>query len=100
MKKIVLLCAGGISTSFMVQQMKKATKEKGLDFEISAEPVNSLEEIIEEVDVVLLAPQVSYAVESVNTICEKNKKICGAIPPLLYGRMDGLQVIEYLISIM
>ena len=40
MKKILLVCAAGMSTSLLVNKMKQAAKEMGIEVEIDALPVS------------------------------------------------------------
>lgn len=62
MKRIMLACAAGMSTSMLVARMQKAAQEKGLDTEIFAVPASEARSRIEQepVDVLLLGPQVMY----------------------------------------
>lgn len=64
MKRIILACAAGMSTSIVVSKMKATAEAKGLDYEIYAIPegaiADELEEHGEDVQVILLGPQVSF----------------------------------------
>ena len=40
MKNIVLFCAAGMSTSLLVNKMKEAAEEQGLDYQIAAYPLS------------------------------------------------------------
>ncbi len=64
MKRIILACAAGMSTSIVVSKMKAAAEGKGLDYEIYAIPEGALAQEFEgngdDVTVILLAPQVSF----------------------------------------
>lgn len=40
MKNIVLMCAGGMSTSIIMKNIKKAADAEGLECEVSAHAVN------------------------------------------------------------
>ncbi|GAB6099940.1 hypothetical protein JCM16358_18190 [Halanaerocella petrolearia] len=44
---ILLTCAAGMSTSLMVEKMKKAAKERDLESVIEAEPIDKFEDIVE-----------------------------------------------------
>jgi cellobiose PTS system EIIB component len=92
---ILLVCAGGISTSFLVQNIKKAMKKKDVSGNVTAKPATAVSEVINEVDVVLIAPQALFLKEKIENICSGQKKPCGAIDSALYGRMDGEGVFEY-----
>lgn len=54
MKKILLVCSAGMSTSLLVTKMQSAAKEKGIEIEISALPVAECSSVIDTVDIVLL----------------------------------------------
>lgn len=58
MKKIVLLCASGMSTSMLVKKMQEAAKAENYDCEIAAYSAAEAVEKASDADVVLLGPQV------------------------------------------
>ena len=59
---IVLCCSAGMSTSLVVEKMQDAAKEKGIDAEIKAVPVSSVEDLdrSHKIDILLLGPQVKF----------------------------------------
>ena len=61
-KTIMLVCAAGMSTSLMVNKMKKSAEEKGLDADIFAIPASEADEYLNsrKIDVLLLGPQVRF----------------------------------------
>ena len=54
MKKILLLCDAGMSTSLMVKKMKEAADKKGIETEIAAVSIAKFEENLDNYDVFLL----------------------------------------------
>lgn len=60
MKKILLCCSAGMSTSLLVTKMKKVAEEKGIDVEINAIALELFEENLPNYDVFLLGPQVKF----------------------------------------
>lgn len=92
MIKILLICSAGMSTSFMVEKMKKSAENKKIEVEISAIPDAKAIEYVGKVDLVLLGPQVKYL--------EKNmKELFKGIPVSVidmvsYGTMNGEKVLE------
>ena len=60
MKRIVLLCNGGLSTGILVKKMKAAAEAQDFACEISAAPVSDAEAVGAEADLILLGPQVKY----------------------------------------
>lgn len=59
-RKILLICAGGMSTSLLMKKMEKYAKEKGIALKIQAVGMSDYEDVYKEYDVILLGPQVSY----------------------------------------
>jgi PTS system cellobiose-specific IIB component len=93
MKKILLVCAAGMSTSMLVKKMEEAAKEKGIEVEISALPVAECSKKVEEVDIVLLGPQVRYQKAQVDALV-KGRIPVEVIDMLMYGTMNGKAVLE------
>lgn len=93
MKNILLVCAAGMSTSLLVNKMKQAAEEKNVEVKISALPVSECAKVINEVDIVLMGPQVRFQKPQVD------KLVSGRIPVevidmKLYGTMNGKAVLE------
>lgn len=55
MKKIMLCCNAGMSTSLLVQKMQAEVANRGLDIEIEARPMNEAHDHLDECDMLLLA---------------------------------------------
>lgn len=69
--KILLVCAGGMSTSVVMNKLKKYADEKGIEMEINAVGMNELlNEVKKGYDCVLLGPQVTYQINSVKKMVD------------------------------
>ena len=99
MLKIVFLCLGGISTSFLEENAKKAFEKAGIEAEILARSATNLDTVVEGVDVVLLAPQVSYMKDDLIAECEKHHVLFAEIPFSVYGQMDGEGVLKIIMDL-
>ena len=84
--KIALVCAGGMSTSMLVSNMKKYVDDGDV---VEAFAVANLEKKIEEFDVVLLGPQVRYLEKETKDIADKYGKKFAVIDLKTFGSMDG-----------
>lgn len=87
MVNIMLCCAAGMSTSLLVEKMKKEAEKQGIEANIWAVGANEA-----KADVVLLGPQVRYLEATV-------KKEVAPTPAQLidmrsYGCMDGAAVLK------
>lgn len=93
MKKIVLLCAAGMSTGMLVLKMREAAKEMGYEAEINAYAVAEANEKGKDADIILLGPQIRFQLDNV-------KKICPGVPVEAiniqdYGMMNGKNVMKF-----
>ncbi len=61
-KKVMLVCAAGMSTSLLVSKMQKAAKAQGEDVDIFATAASDADNKLEseQPDILMLGPQVSY----------------------------------------
>ncbi|APF21725.1 MULTISPECIES: PTS sugar transporter subunit IIB [Clostridium] len=93
MKKILLVCSAGMSTSLLVTKMQSAAKEKGIEIEISALPVAECSSVIDTVDIVLLGPQVRFQKPQVEKLVNGRIPV-DVIDMRLYGTMNGKAILE------
>lgn len=97
MKRIMLVCSAGMSTSLLVTKMEKAAAEKGMDvdiFAVSASEADSkLSDTDKPIDVMLLGPQVRFM------LAQFEEKVAGKNIPVAvidmkdYGMMNGESVL-------
>lgn len=92
MKKIVLLCAAGMSTSLLVTKMQKAAAEEGMECDINAYSIAQAKEVGADADIILLGPQVRFNLAKVKEQCPHCP--VEAIDMAAYGMMDGAKVIK------
>ena len=93
MKKIVLLCASGMSTSMLVKKMKEAAAADNYDCSIDAFSASAAATKAADADCVLLGPQIRF---QKNKIAEQCPGIpVDAIDMRMYGRMDGAGVLKF-----
>lgn len=93
MKKIVLMCAGGMSTSVLVKKMQEAAKEMNYECTIDAFPTSEAPTEGKDADIILLGPQVRFQASKIKSQCPG--VIVEAIEMRMYGRMDGKGVLEF-----
>ncbi|AVK47833.1 PTS sugar transporter subunit IIB [Clostridium sp. MF28] len=99
MKKILLVCNAGMSTSMLVQKMIRVAKEKGIEVTIEAIPSTDLSKCWQSADVILLGPQIGFMKDSVKEIVE-NKISVEVISMVDYGRMNADKVLTFAIDLM
>mgnify|MGYP005937843917 CR=1 FL=1 len=101
MKKIMLVCAAGMSTSLLVTKMEKAAAAMGDEVEIFALPISEGEKRVGDVDCILLGPQVRF---NLGKIKEEAAKVNPGLPVDVidmkdYGLMNGANVLKKALEI-
>lgn len=87
MKRILLVCNLGMSTSLLVSKMQKYAAEQGIECHIEANPQTNIKQYAGKFDVCLIGPQIHYAQP---TITEALSPIpVEPIDMLVYGMADG-----------
>ncbi|MEG0366162.1 MAG: PTS sugar transporter subunit IIB [Coprobacillus sp.] len=93
---IMLCCASGMSTSLLVEKMKKSASEKGIQADIWAIGANEVKANADKADVILLGPQVKYAQKKIEE--EAAGVPVGNIDMRDYGMMNGASVLQQAID--
>jgi len=87
--KILVICSGGMSTSMLVTSMKKAADSKKISVTIESGAVSGLSKMIDNCDVIMVAPQVRHRIDEIKSIADKNNKFVVIIKPEVYGLING-----------
>ncbi|WP_028043792.1 PTS sugar transporter subunit IIB [Candidatus Stoquefichus massiliensis] len=97
MIRIMLCCASGMSTSLLVEKMKKAAKEENIEVEIWAVGANEVKANADKADIILLGPQVRYAQKKIES--EAPGVPVANIGMREYGMMNGAAVLKQALEI-
>ena len=93
MKNILLICSAGMSTSMLVNKMKAAATEMGVEANIWAIGDADKSENLPKADIVLLGPQVRFMLKSIEKMVDGKKPVM-VIEMAAYGSMNGKKVLE------
>ncbi|QNM14626.1 MULTISPECIES: PTS sugar transporter subunit IIB [Fusobacterium] len=99
MKKILLLCQAGMSTSLLVKKMTEAAQKKGIEAEIKAVGLEKFQENMDQYDVFLLGPQVKYKKAELEKIAAEVGKKVEVINTVDYGMMRGDKVLDFALGL-
>ncbi len=80
--KILLVCAGGMSTSILMKKMEEYWKQQGEELEIKAVGLSEYKEAADKFDIIMVGPQVAYRIKEIK---ENTGLPCEAIPSLDYA---------------
>lgn len=102
MKKVIFACAGGMSTSLLVNKMKKEVTEKGLDINFIAISEQILYEELtnnsKDILAILLGPQIRFALTENKKEADKYGIPIDVIDPVAYGTMNAPKVLEQILN--
>lgn len=91
MKKIVLLCNQGMSTSALVAKMRETCTKNNLDYQIHAYAIDTAKDVAADADCILIGPQVRYKLTMVKELFPD--KPVEVIDMGAYGMLDGKKVV-------
>ena len=100
MKKILLLCAAGMSTSILVNKMKEAANKNGIETQIEAVSLEKFEEKVNDYDVFLLGPQVRFKKNELLPKAQAMGKPLEVINTTDYGMMRGENVLKFALNLL
>ena len=99
MKRILLVCSAGMSTSLLVTKMEAAAKAQGIECSIKAVGEAELKKHENEIDVLLLGPQVRFILNKMKIKFEPKRIPVEVINTVDYGTMNGEKVLKQALGI-
>ena len=103
MKRIVLCCSAGMSTSLVVTKMEKNAAERGLDLKIYAIAEQALRDELDshsgEINAVLLGPQVRFKLAENKKLTDQYAIPIDVIDPVAYGTLNGAKVLDQALNL-
>lgn len=98
MKKILLICNAGMSTSMLVKKLQESAQAQGLDLEVEAQSLTEAKKHLQDYQVILLGPQIRY--ELANVTAAANGLPVAAIDMRDYGMMNGPKVLAQALELL
>ena len=80
--KILLVCAGGMSTGLLMKKMEVYWDDQGVDLEIMAVGTSEYDEYCQDYEIVLVGPQIAYRLDEIR---ERTGLPTEAIPSFDYA---------------
>ena len=103
MKRIVLCCSAGMSTSLVVTKMEKNAAERGLELKIYAIAEQALRDELDnpsgEIIAVLLGPQVRFKLAENKKLTDQYAIPIDVIDPVAYGTLNGAKVLDQALNL-
>ena len=63
--KILLVCAGGMSTSILMKKMETYWQEQGEELTIKAVGLSEYQDVYQDFNIIMVGPQVSYRLKEI-----------------------------------
>lgn len=100
MKNVMFICTAGMSTSMLVSKVQEAADKRGVDIKVWASSEADAKSQYDNVDVILLGPQVRFLKGKVEeSVADKPVKV-DVIDMTNYGRMNGEAVLDQIVSLL
>lgn len=100
MLRVVILCAMGMSSSVIVNAVRKAATAKNVDIDIHCQPsLNFKDEDFNSVDVVLLAPQIRGQAADIRNYLKDYPVKIGEIGMYEYAIAKGDVVLDNILKL-
>jgi len=92
MYDVMFVCSAGMSTSMLVERVKKEAEKAGVEMEVYAMGESEAKKNLDKSQVILLGPQVRYMEFAFKKMLEGTDTKLGVIEMRTYGMMDGAKV--------
>jgi len=89
--RIMLVCAGGMSSGLLMKQMRSYFQENGIDGTIQAMSMANCQDPYHQYDVVLIGPQVGYRLADIR---ESTGLPCAVIPSFDYATANCSNIMK------
>jgi len=104
MKRIVLACAAGMSTSLVVTKMEKEAASRGLEYLIYAIAEQNLQDELQnfgnDIVAVLLGPQVRFKLVANRKLTDEYHIPIAVIDSVAYGTLNGGKVLDQALGLL
>ncbi|WP_268912742.1 PTS sugar transporter subunit IIB [Lentilactobacillus sp. SPB1-3] len=95
MKNVMLLCENGISSNFLERSAKRFMEITDAQFNLVSADITSADKLLSSgVDLVLIAPQVTYRDEELEIIGDRAPVM--VIPDDVYGWANGERLVKFI----
>ena len=92
--KVIMVCSGGMSSSMIVDAVKKEEAKENFDLEIVAVGTEAFENEIADYDLGLVAPQVRHRLDKFKKVGEAVNKPVDVIDPMGYTPIGAPKILK------
>ncbi|QFG47418.1 transcription antiterminator [Lapidilactobacillus dextrinicus] len=92
--KIAFFCSGGMSSSLAGKHLQEFYESQGRDIQVDAYDFGMMDDVTDDANLILLAPQISWAYDDVKSKFPDKKVVKLSITE--FGSMSGEKIAEAL----
>lgn len=96
--KVLLACNAGMSTGIMRLKIEEEAAARGMELTCDAIPMGELEAQVEGADVILLGPQIRFALNDVQQMAPGKPVMVISAPD--FGTMNAKKVVDEMLSLL
>lgn len=94
--RVLLSCSAGLTTSMFAENLNSVANMMGLDYHFEAVSYLSIYEVVDDYDVVLIAPQIGYILKRLKE--SLSNQLVLQIPTAMFASYDALSVLKFIQS--
>lgn len=94
--KVLLSCSGGLTTSYFASLLNETSQLLDLNIQVDAVASTQIKDVIENYDIVYLAPQVCYMLSTIKSYSQKVPVY--SIPSQIFAKYDAKAFIQMLFN--
>jgi PTS system cellobiose-specific IIB component len=95
--RILLVCGSGASSGFMAANMRKAATARGLDLSIVARGESEIENYIDDIDVLMVGPHLSYLLDETQAVVQGSHVKVILMEGSYYSTLNGEKAVDHLL---
>jgi len=95
----MFVCSAGMSTSLLVEKIKKTAVEKNIEINIYAVGEAEARKDLKQAQILMLGPQVKYLEKSFRAALAGSGVKFGVMSMLEYGRLDSDAILNQIIKL-
>lgn len=97
--KVILCCGAGMSSGFLANAVKKASKKRKLNISVSAHAESNVMSVVKEgVDIMCIGPHYASRYNTYKELCAPYGTEVMIIPKEIYGTLDGDGLLDSILN--
>jgi Phosphotransferase system cellobiose-specific component IIB len=97
--KVILCCGAGMSSGFLANAVKKASKKRKMNISVTAHAESNVMSVVKEgVDILCIGPHYASRYDTYKELCAAYETEVIVIPKEIYGTLDGEGLLDYILK--